>query len=250
MFDRGHRADRPLFVTGLGSDSIDALELAIAIEKRYGVRFAADDAQNERIFASLRSLAQHIERALSQRRRSPSRERRDARIAARATQSMQGKKTRLLFQAAALVFALAYPLIVYFGLTRGSTRFAAWLLLALSFGHTLLRSFQLRRLALAERAGRPAVRSSDVAGRPPLHAGPAGPDQRRPVQPVFRLAAQLDAAGRALCAHAGQRPVRGGAQLLPRASRSCGPRFLCSTALQRRSWRRAPRWTYGRSTPA
>lgn len=55
----------PLFVTGLGLDSIDALELAIAIEKRYGVRFAPDDAQNERIFASLRSLAQHIESALA-----------------------------------------------------------------------------------------------------------------------------------------------------------------------------------------
>ena len=55
----------PLFVTGLGLDSIDALELAIAIEKRYGVRFAPDDAQNERIFASLRSLAQHIEQGLA-----------------------------------------------------------------------------------------------------------------------------------------------------------------------------------------
>lgn len=55
----------PLFVYGLGLDSIDALELAIAIEKRYGVRFAPDDAQNERIFASLRSLAQHIEQALA-----------------------------------------------------------------------------------------------------------------------------------------------------------------------------------------
>lgn len=55
----------PLFVHGLGLDSIDALELAIAIEKRYGVRFAPDDAQNERIFASLRSLAQHIEQALA-----------------------------------------------------------------------------------------------------------------------------------------------------------------------------------------
>jgi len=54
----------PLFVTGLGLDSIDALELGIAIEKRYGVRFATSDAQNERIFASLRSLAQHIEGAL------------------------------------------------------------------------------------------------------------------------------------------------------------------------------------------
>jgi acyl carrier protein len=53
----------PLFVTGLGLDSIDALELAMAIEKRYGVRFVADDAQNARIFASVRSLAEHIERA-------------------------------------------------------------------------------------------------------------------------------------------------------------------------------------------
>jgi uncharacterized membrane protein len=61
---------------------------------------------------------------------------------------MQGKKSRLLVQAAALLFALAYPLIVYFGLTRGSTRFAAWLLLALTLGHTVLRSLQLRRLAL------------------------------------------------------------------------------------------------------
>lgn len=56
---------QPLFVTGLGLDSIDALELSIAIEKRYGVRLPADEAQNERIFQSLRSLAQHIERALS-----------------------------------------------------------------------------------------------------------------------------------------------------------------------------------------
>jgi uncharacterized membrane protein len=60
---------------------------------------------------------------------------------------MQGKKTGLLVQAAVLAIAVAYPLIVYFGLTHGSTRFAAWLLLALSLGHTLLRSFQLRRLA-------------------------------------------------------------------------------------------------------
>ena len=53
----------PLFVSGLGLDSIDALELAMAIERRYGVRFAADDAMNEQIFSSVRSLAEHIERA-------------------------------------------------------------------------------------------------------------------------------------------------------------------------------------------
>lgn len=57
-------ATAPLFVTGLGLDSIDALELGIAIEKRYGVRFASSDAQNERIFSSLRSLAHYIEGAL------------------------------------------------------------------------------------------------------------------------------------------------------------------------------------------
>ncbi|MET0389211.1 MAG: phosphopantetheine-binding protein [Polyangiales bacterium] len=57
-------ATAPLFVTGLGLDSIDALELGMAIEKRYGVRFASSDAQNARIFASLRSLADYIEGAL------------------------------------------------------------------------------------------------------------------------------------------------------------------------------------------
>ena len=53
--------DQPLFQEGLGLDSIDALELATAIEKRYGVRFTSDDSENERIFGSLRSLCQHIE---------------------------------------------------------------------------------------------------------------------------------------------------------------------------------------------
>ena len=61
---------------------------------------------------------------------------------------MQSRGTRWFVQGAALVFALSYPLIVYFGLTRGSTRFAAWLLLALTLGHTFLRSLQLRRVAL------------------------------------------------------------------------------------------------------
>ncbi len=52
--------DAPLFVEGLGLDSIDALELALAIKKRYGVRTKANDAENRRIFASVRSLAAHI----------------------------------------------------------------------------------------------------------------------------------------------------------------------------------------------
>jgi len=50
----------PLFGTGLGLDSIDALELALAISKTYGFQLRSDDAENTRIFASLRALSQHI----------------------------------------------------------------------------------------------------------------------------------------------------------------------------------------------
>lgn len=50
-----------LFHTGLGLDSIDALELALAISRRYGIELRADDARNGQIFASLRALARHIE---------------------------------------------------------------------------------------------------------------------------------------------------------------------------------------------
>jgi len=53
--------DAPLFGSGLGLDSIDALELALEISKRYGVQLKADDKENERIFASLRSLSGHIQ---------------------------------------------------------------------------------------------------------------------------------------------------------------------------------------------
>ena len=50
----------PLFGEGLGLDSIDALEIALAISRRYGFELKSDDAQNHRIFASLRSLTNHI----------------------------------------------------------------------------------------------------------------------------------------------------------------------------------------------
>jgi acyl carrier protein len=46
----------------LGLDSIDALEIALAISQRYGFQLKSDDQRNHRIFASLRSLAAHIER--------------------------------------------------------------------------------------------------------------------------------------------------------------------------------------------
>jgi len=50
-----------LFGEGLGLDSIDALELALAITRAYGFELRSDDGRNQQIFASLRSLAAHIE---------------------------------------------------------------------------------------------------------------------------------------------------------------------------------------------
>ena len=45
---------------GLGLDSIDILEIAVAISKKYGFKLRSDDPDNDRIFASLRALAAHI----------------------------------------------------------------------------------------------------------------------------------------------------------------------------------------------
>ncbi len=53
--------DAPLFKDGLGLDSIDALEIALAISTKYGFELRSDDADNHKIFASLRSLSAHIE---------------------------------------------------------------------------------------------------------------------------------------------------------------------------------------------
>jgi acyl carrier protein len=52
--------DAPLFGEGLGLDSIDILEVALAVSKRYGFQLRSDDEDNVRIFASLRSLADHV----------------------------------------------------------------------------------------------------------------------------------------------------------------------------------------------
>lgn len=54
-------AEAPLFNEGLGLDSIDALELSLAISMRYGFQIKSDDNDNERIFSNLRSLSNHIE---------------------------------------------------------------------------------------------------------------------------------------------------------------------------------------------
>ena len=53
-------SEEPLVGEGLGLDSIDVLELAMAINKRYGVKTKADDAQNRHIFASVHNLASFI----------------------------------------------------------------------------------------------------------------------------------------------------------------------------------------------
>jgi acyl carrier protein len=52
--------DVPLFGDGLGLDSIDILELALVISKRYGFQLRSDNEDNIRIFTSMRSLAAHI----------------------------------------------------------------------------------------------------------------------------------------------------------------------------------------------
>jgi acyl carrier protein len=52
--------DAPLFGDGLGLDSIDVLEIALVISKRYGFQLRSDNEDNVRIFSSLRALATHI----------------------------------------------------------------------------------------------------------------------------------------------------------------------------------------------
>ena len=53
-------ADAPLFVEGLGLDSIDALELGVALQKRYGVSLAGESEDVRAHFASVRALAQFV----------------------------------------------------------------------------------------------------------------------------------------------------------------------------------------------
>ena len=54
-------AAAPLFVDGLGLDSIDALELGVALQKKYGLSFAADSEQTRLHFASVNALATYVE---------------------------------------------------------------------------------------------------------------------------------------------------------------------------------------------
>jgi acyl carrier protein len=52
--------DGRLFGEGLGLDSIDLLEVALAVSQKYGFQLRSDDSRNEQIFASVRALSAHI----------------------------------------------------------------------------------------------------------------------------------------------------------------------------------------------
>ena len=53
--------DMPLFGEGLGLDSIDALELGMAVKKAFGVTFSSDPAENRKVFYSVKTLADYVE---------------------------------------------------------------------------------------------------------------------------------------------------------------------------------------------
>lgn len=50
----------PIFGTGLGLDSIDALELGVALKKKFGVKFNAENSETREHFASVNALAEYI----------------------------------------------------------------------------------------------------------------------------------------------------------------------------------------------
>ncbi len=52
--------EAPLFGEGLGLDSIDALELGMAVKKEFGVSFSKDPAENKRVFHSVKTIADYV----------------------------------------------------------------------------------------------------------------------------------------------------------------------------------------------
>ena len=53
-------ADAPLFGDGLGLDSIDALEIAVLLDRKYGVKITSGDDRNPEIFANIQTLAEFV----------------------------------------------------------------------------------------------------------------------------------------------------------------------------------------------
>jgi acyl carrier protein len=54
--------EAPLYREGLGLDSIDILEVALAVSKRYGFQLRSDDSDNIKTFSSLRNLNEHVQK--------------------------------------------------------------------------------------------------------------------------------------------------------------------------------------------
>lgn len=59
----------PIFGDGLGLDSIDALELGVALKKQFGVKFSSESADNKKHFASVNALAEYVIEETGQERR-------------------------------------------------------------------------------------------------------------------------------------------------------------------------------------
>ena len=53
-------SEEPLFGDGLGLDSIDALEIAVLLDRQYGIKITSEEDKNRQIFASLASLADFV----------------------------------------------------------------------------------------------------------------------------------------------------------------------------------------------
>jgi acyl carrier protein len=60
--------DAPLFGQGLGLDSVDALELVVALEKEYGIRIQSHEVDKS-VFASVAHLAEFVARTLAKENR-------------------------------------------------------------------------------------------------------------------------------------------------------------------------------------
>jgi acyl carrier protein len=52
--------EAPLFGEGLGLDSIDALEIGVALKKKFNIKFSAEDQENRKHFASVNALAEYV----------------------------------------------------------------------------------------------------------------------------------------------------------------------------------------------
>ena len=52
--------EAPLFIDGLGLDSIDALELGMALKKKYNLKMGSDKEENKKYFYSVKTLADYI----------------------------------------------------------------------------------------------------------------------------------------------------------------------------------------------